>query len=301
MTGEVGLLHPNAFALQGIGLAETCIVLAGPAFTGSRHRIGTVRTGTGPQQIRRILHGAAHGPGRILRGGDGDDAAPAPEAHGGLDAHHAAERGGSDDGAVGLGADGDGAEIGGHRSTRSRTGAAGVTVQHVGVLGLPAPAAPAAAGPCGPEIGPLAEVGLAQQHRACLAQPGHDERIAGSAVAFQRQRARRGHHLIPRINIVFDQHRYAVQRPADLAGLPLRIHLRRDGQRIGIHFDHGVERGTVLVDGLDAVQIFLRELSGTEFAAGHLLLQLIHRGLIEIEFHGIGKIRRPGEGRSRNG
>src|SRR6185437_11372446 len=99
--------------------------------------------------------------------------------------------------------DGDSAEIRRHCLARSRAGPAGVAVEQVRVPGLAAAAAPATGGSGGPEVGPFAEVGLAQQYGAGLPEPGDDEGIFCRFMTLESQRAGRGLHLVAGVDIVF--------------------------------------------------------------------------------------------------
>src|SRR5206468_198483 len=80
----------------------------------------------------------------VLRVRDGDDAGTGDQADGWLDAHDAVVVRGAHDGAVGLGADGDGGEVRGRRRARSGARPARVAIERVRVVALTAAAAPAA-------------------------------------------------------------------------------------------------------------------------------------------------------------
>ena len=68
---------------------------------------------------------------------------------------------------------------------------AGIAIEHVGVLRLPAARAPAGRRPRRAEVGPLAQVGLAEDDRAGLAQPRDDEGILPAACASPSPATRR--------------------------------------------------------------------------------------------------------------
>ena len=57
----------------------------------------------------------------------------------------------------------------------------------------------------GANICPLAEIGLAQNHRSGGAQFFRDERIFEWLGTDQRERSGRRHHPVGSINVVFDQ------------------------------------------------------------------------------------------------
>ncbi len=61
------------------------------------------------------------------------------------------------------------------------------------------------------------------------------------------------------------------------------VHRVRDGQRIGIDLDDGVDHRTVFVDRIDTTEIRFGELAGCESTAAQSLLQLADRDLIQLE------------------
>ena len=135
----------------------------------------------------------------------------------------------------------------------------------------------------GAHIGPLAEIGLAQNDRARLAQLLRDERVFHRLRSDQRQRSRRGLHAVGCVDVVFDEDGNAVQRPAGAFRLALGIELFGYGKRVRIHFDHAVHRRPALVHGFDARQIFFGEGSSGDFAGVHRRLKIGHGGFIELE------------------
>src|SRR5262249_36765722 len=157
--------------------------------------------------------GAGHGAGGVLAVGDGDDARAAHQAHGGLQAHEAADGGGADDGSIGLGADGGGAEVGGGGGGGSGARSAGGAGEGVGGAGEAGGGAPAAGGARGADVGPLAEVGFAEQDGARGAQARGDVGVAGRGRAVERERARGGLRAIAGVDVVLEEDRDAVQRP----------------------------------------------------------------------------------------
>ena len=94
---------------------------------------------------------------------------------------------GADDGAVGFGADRGGGEVRRDRGARSGARAARVAIECVGILRLPAAPAPAAGRMRRSKVRPLAQVRLAENHRAGVAQPRRPE----------TRRAARGHPRAP--------------------------------------------------------------------------------------------------------
>ena len=116
----------------------------------------------------------------------------------------------------------------------------------------------------GAEVGPLAEVGLAQDHRAGRAQTLRDGGILGRRGSFERQRSGGGGHAVGRIDVVFDKDGDAVQRPSRAPGFPFPIERIGDGERVGIEFQHGAQRGPLAINGGDARQVSFRNRPGGE-------------------------------------
>ena len=107
-----------------------------------------------------------------------------------------------------------GAKIGRHRRARSRTRAARIAVERIRISGQPATPAPSADRMAGANVRPLAQIGFAQNHRARLAQLLRHKRIPRRTRPDQRQRPGGSLHLVGRVDVVLDQHRNPVQRPA---------------------------------------------------------------------------------------
>ena len=164
----------------------------------------------------------------------------------------------TDDAAVGFGADAD-RRRGSPRPRRrcpssSRTGCDRARR----VLGLAAARAPAGGRSRRAEVGPLAQVGLAQDDGAGVAQARHEERVRARPVVRQRQRAGRVDHAGD-VDVVLDEDRQAVQRAANLARLALGVEGVGIGKGRRVELDDRVERRPGLVDRRDAVQIRLRQ------------------------------------------
>ncbi len=134
-----------------------------------------------------------------------------------------------------------------------------------GILRLPAARAPARRRSRRAEVGPLAEVGLAEDHRAGVAQPLDHERIRAGTVVGQRQRAGRVHHAGD-VDVVLDQHRNAVHRAAHLAGLALGVERVRIGDGLGIELDHRIQLRPGIVDLRDAIEVRLASAPRTSAA-----------------------------------
>ncbi len=105
-----------------------------------------------------------------------------------------------------------------------------------------------------PDVGPLAEVGLAQDHRARRAQPRHQRRIAPRHVVRQRQRPGRGGHRVGRLDVVLHQHGHPVQRPARPPRRALRVQRARVLGRPRVQRQHRVQRRPGPVEGRHPVE-----------------------------------------------
>ena len=118
-------------------------------------------------------------------------------------------------------------EVRGDRRAGARARAGRVAIERVRILRLPAAAAPAAGRVRRAEVRPLAQVRLAEDDRARLAQARDDERVLRRLDAGERERAGGRHHAIGGGDVVLDQDRDAVQRPAR----PARSCARRRADR----------------------------------------------------------------------
>ena len=141
---------------------------------------------------------------------------------------------------------------------------------------------PAAGGIEGAEVGPLGEVGLAEDDGSTGAQFRSDRRVADGGLPSQRERARGGLHPVACVDVVLQQHRDAVQRSQQLASGAQVIGVLRHRQGVRVDLQDGIDAGPVLVQRLDAVEVETRELDGSERASRHLRLQLRHGGLVEF-------------------
>ena len=205
-----------------------------------------------------IGHRAAHRAGSVLRDRDRNDAAAADESHRRLQSDQSIHRRGADDAAVGLGADADRGQARRDRRAGAGARAAGIAIEHVGVLRLPAARAPAGRRPRRAEVRPLAEVRLAEDDGAGLAQARDDEGVLPRLVRRQRQRAGRVHQAGD-VDVVLQQDRDAVQRTAHLAGLALGVERVGVLQRRRVELDHRVQLRPSVVHDRDAIEIRLRQ------------------------------------------
>ena len=85
------------------------------------------------------------------------------------------------------------------------------------------------------------------------------------------------------IDVVFNQHRNAVQASAHASRLSLFVKIGRDRERVRIQLNDGVDRGPPLVYIIDPLQIFPGERMRAVFSGGHAALQVINRQLFEFE------------------
>ena len=131
------------------------------------------------------------------------------------------------------------------------------------VPGLAAAAAPPAGRAARAEVGPLAEVGLAQDDGAGLSEPGHQRRIGGRRSARHGQRARGGEHAVAGVDVVLEQHGNAVEWPPFAR---LGVKLVGDRQRVGVQLDHRPQLRPLSVHGGYALQVHLDQASCGEAA-----------------------------------
>src|SRR4029077_3631440 len=111
-----------------------------------------------------------------------------------LDAHDPAARRWRDDRPVGLRPDCYGAKICGDRYPRARARARGRPIQRIRITALTASAAPTARRVRGPEVRPLGQVRLAEDHRSRGPEPLDDEGVARGGHAHEGERAGRTLH-----------------------------------------------------------------------------------------------------------
>ncbi len=223
----------------------------------------------GAQQRGHILDRPADRARRVLAVGDGDDAAPADKSQCGLEADDAAGLRGADDGAVGFSSEGASAERCGDRRRGSGRRTAGGAVERIRIAGESASAGPTAHRVLSPPVGPLAQVGLAENNSPRIPEFPCQEGIARRPGPLERQRAGRGGHPIPRADVVFEKDGNSVQRASYFAGRPFSVALAGDGKGIRVKFDHGVNAGTGSVDGLNPPDVVFGYGDGSGFAGGH--------------------------------
>ena len=264
--------HADAFALQRIGVERGNIIDA-PCIGLRRRRIVRIAAGDDAQHRGDISHAAAHRPRRVLTMADRHDVRTRDEAHCGLDPNQTIDGRWANDRAIRLGADGDRRKAGGRRRAGAGRGAAGVAVERIGIARQAADRAPATGRCAGANVGPLGEIGLAEDDRAGFAQPRHQRRIAVRHVLRQRQRTG-GRGVLDVLDVVLEQHRNAVQRPAHIAGAALLIERARLFERLRVQRKHAVDGVASIVDLGDAVEIRLHQLLAGHRTGGQIRLQL---------------------------
>jgi hypothetical protein len=128
-----------------------------------------------------------------------------------------------------------------------------------------AAAAPAADRMGGTEVGPLAEIGLAQQQGAGGPQPAGDEGVPRRGLGpDQGQGAGGGGHAVGGVDVVLEQHRQPVQGPAQVARAALPVELGGQGLGLRIELEDRIEPGPMLVDGADPGQVLAGQVDRTE-------------------------------------
>ena len=187
-----------------------------------------------------------------------------------------------------------GCQIGGRGHGRAAARAVGLEGP-VGVAGLAAQGAEAVGHAEVHPVGPLRQVGLAQDDRARVPQLLHQEGVAVGLPILERVGAGGGVHAVAGGDVVLEQHGDAVHVPAHLARGPFRIQLAGDVERLRVELHHRIQ----LVDivALDPVDVVGDEFRGGQFAAGHRLLHVEEGGVGQqrVQFsHPL--CRQPGQG-----
>ena len=186
--------------------------------------------------------------------------------------------------AVGFRAHRQRAEVGGDSRARAGTRSARIAIERVGISGEAAAAAPAAGGVTGTDVGPLAEIGLAENDRAGVAK------FLGYGGILRRSGSRPA-PAIPRWSCM----RSAVSMLSLIrTGIPCRgprgpllfallIESVSDGERIGIEFDDAIDGRAMLIEGIDSRQIFLGERAGGEPAGRQSGLQIGNSQFVQFK------------------
>ena len=142
----------------------------------------------------------------------------------------------------------------------------------------------------GAVVGPLTEIGLAEDDRAGFAQATGDKGIPQGNGTLQSQRARGSRHAVGSIDVVLDKHRNAVERATGPFRLALLIQRAGNGERIRVGLDHAVQRWTLVIDLRNAGQIFFRQRTCRIATGTHVSLQVGNSEFIQF------KVALPGAG-----
>ncbi len=216
----------------------------------------------------------------VLRVGDRHDARAAGESHRRFEADHAIGIGGAHNAAIGLRPKRHRREVRRDARGRSGTGAAGIAINAIGIVRLPAPARPPADGLEGAEVSPLRKVRFSQDYRAPVAQVFGNRGVNKGRLAEERERASGGLHLVAGVYIALKQHRDSMHWPEHDAVLAQHVGVVRYHQCVWVQLDHRVDPRTILIDRDDASNIFLGQFLRGECAGGHRRLELSNRPFV---------------------
>ena len=159
-------------------------------------------------------------------------------------------------------------KVRGDRRTCAAARSAGIAVEVVRILRLPA------AGADGRDTrGELVHVRLADDDGAGVLQTPHLECIATRVKCRQRDRTCRGRHFYSFV-IVFDDDGNTVQRPPHSPRPALSVKLIGGREGLRVERDHRVECRTFLVVCRDPGQVEFHELAGRDRTGLHRRLQL---------------------------
>ena len=122
------------------------------------------------------------------------------------------------------------------------------------------------------DVGELGEIGLAEDHRASIAQAFDQERVALRLRIGERERARGRVLGVASRDVVLEENRDAFEGTA-LRGLR-RIEAFGDLERIGIELANRIEARAGAIISLDARDIGAREIGRSDRSCGERLLQV---------------------------
>ena len=235
------------------------------------------------EELGGVGDGAGHRPGRVLGVRDRHHAGARHQADGGLDPHDAVGRRRADDRAVGLRADGPRREVGRDGDAGARARAARVAVERVRVARLAADGAPAGGGAGGAEVGPFGQVRLALDHGPGGAQAAHQESVLRRRSAGQGKRPRRRAHPVARLDVVLEEDREAVERPARGARRELGVEGRSDRLGLGVELEDRVQPRGPVVELRDPPGVRDDQIAGRAAAGRERRAQLGERALLDGE------------------
>ncbi len=135
-------------------------------------------------------------------------------------------------------------------------------------------------------VGPLAEVGFAEDYCARFAQLGGHKRVFLRSRAEQGKRSGSGVHAVSSVDVVFDEDWNSVERAAWTFVFAFPVERFSDFQCFGIHLDDAVDPGAGFVDVLNAGEIFFGKAAGRIFSGLHRLLEIVNGEFVEFEFAG---------------
>ena len=161
----------------------------------------------------------------------------------------------------------------------------------VRVPGLATNAAPATRRLGRAEVGPLAEICLGQNYSTGISESCDMECINGRPMPNHGQGARRRGHLVGRIDVCFQDDRYAVHRPAWTTCLPFLIQSCRNLECLRIQLNDGVKSGSITIDGLNSLQVELGQLCRAKFTFLHQRLQCCNVVLAVVVVRDLAGVR----------
>ena len=236
---DQGAEHPDARALQAVRVEEAGVIVLPAAAPGLGVRVCGIVAGHDVEDARHVVDGAAHGSGDVPIEGERNHPVAAGEPDGRADADERQPRGRAADRIAGVAAQPDETEVGRDAGRGSAARARRDAVERVGV----ARRVEGRTDRLARAEGPFGHVRLGNHDRTRLADAAHHERVVGGDARGERDRARRGDHVV-RVEVVLDEHGHAEER----AGLGAR------GQR-GVEFVRPVECGRV--DDRDRIDLIL--------------------------------------------
>ena len=257
------------------------VVGTGHPAAGGRRRIRRVDAGQHGEQRRRVGDRGGDRPGSVLSGRYRQHPATADQPHRGLDPDHRVGHRRAEDRPGRLGTHGDRRQRRRGRHRRSRAGSARGLAGVVRVEHLAAQAAVPRRHAGGGEVGELGQVRLAQDDRAGRPQPGDQERVPARKRVPQGERARGGRQSGD-IDVVFDQHRDAVQRAAHAVVPAFGVEPARLFQGVRGEHPYRVEAWPVRVQQPDPLEVLRHQLPRRDQVAGHGLLQLSDTGALQV-------------------
>ena len=259
-----------------IGRVERRRVGVGHAVCGiGGHRIVRVVAGDRVEHERRVAHRPRHRAEGVARRVGRHHPEAADQRNRGPEPDQGVDGGRSADGPAGVLPDADQPEVGGDAGAGAARRPARVAGRVVGV-------ADDAEGRADVARRELAHVRLGQDDGAGLLQPDDDGGVAAGDEAVEQGRPVRGRHL-PRLHLVLEQHRHAVQRPGEAARGVGRVQLVGPCQRFGVDGLHGVQRRAGLVVGRDAVEIPLHQRAARQVAGRERRVHVVDRRLEQAE------------------